>query len=103
GGDMWQPATIDSAATRTASLTRVVDRVVARGSPRRGEPAAREAGSLDAAAHIRALACDTPDHGASVVLDHGEDRALIDAEVVPVHPAEARHAPAMSQWDIEGP
>src|SRR5438105_2290164 len=46
-----------------------------------GEPAAREAGPLQAAPEIGILAHDAPDQRAPVVFDHGEDRSLVDPEV----------------------
>src|SRR5206468_9933901 len=58
----------------------------------RGQPAALEAGPGQALADVRVLAHHAPDHRAPIVLDHRENRALVDAQVVAVDPAKARDA-----------
>src|SRR5689334_18221087 len=60
-----------------------------------GEPTTREAGLLEAATQVRVLAHHAPDQRATVVLDHRQDRALIDAEVIAGDPAELGHALAV--------
>src|SRR5215470_6271468 len=67
-----------------------------------GEPTTREAGLLEAPTQVRVLAHHAPDERATVVLDHRQDHALIDAEVVAGDPAELRHALAVSQRNVEG-
>src|SRR6516225_7254883 len=51
------------------------------------EPAAREPGALQPLAKVRIGAHHAPDEIAAVVLDHGEDRPLIDTDIVRVDPA----------------
>src|SRR6516164_6580445 len=52
----------------------------------RCEPAAGEAGALEALPNVRVVAHYAPDEIAAVILDHGENRSLIDADVVLIHP-----------------
>src|SRR5215472_17871432 len=51
------------------------------------EPAARESGALQPLAQVRIRAHHPPDEIAAVVLDHGEDRPLVDTDIVSVDPA----------------
>src|SRR6516225_8567226 len=51
------------------------------------EPAARESGALQPLTEVRIGAHHPPDEIAAVVLDHGDDRALVDPDVVRVNPA----------------
>src|SRR5205823_9011447 len=67
----------------------------------RGEPAAFEAGAHQALTHVRILAHHAPDHRAAIVFDHREDRALVDAEIIAVDPAESGNVAAMAQWALE--
>src|SRR5213592_3538782 len=52
------------------------------------EPTARESHPLEASDDVLIVLHRAPDQPAAVVLDHGEDRSLVDAEVVAVEPAE---------------
>src|SRR6185312_1982238 len=52
------------------------------------EPAAAETGTLQAANDVRVGFHHVPDESAAVVLDHDQDGALVDAEIVDVEPAE---------------
>src|SRR5262249_17909794 len=72
------------------------------------QPAARKPGALQAADDVLVLPHGLPDEAAPVVLDHGEDRPLIDPQVVDIEPTEirvdlaARHPLARSEGGIEG-
>src|SRR5688572_21066503 len=68
---------------------------------RLGEPAAREPGPLQAAPEIDVLAHHAPDQRAPVVFDHGEDRSLVDPEVVVGHPAEVADDAAVPELHVE--
>jgi len=49
---------------------------------------------------MRVAAHHPPDELAAVILEHGEDRALIDAEIVARHPAEPRDRAAVARPDV---
>src|SRR5262249_6403255 len=67
-----------------------------------GEPPTREAGFLEATTQIRVLAHHAPDQGATIVLHHRQDHALVDAEVVTGDPAELGDALAVSERNVVG-
>src|SRR6478736_2621536 len=54
------------------------------------QPATGEAGAFQALADIRIFAHDFPHQVAAVVLDHRDDRPLVDAEIQRINPAEFR-------------
>jgi hypothetical protein len=68
---------------------------------RAGEPTTREAGLLEATTQVRVLAHHAPDQRATVVLDHRQDCALIDAEVVAGDPAELGDVLAVPERNVE--
>ena len=93
-------------AQRLAAVVRAPPQPASSGEPtpartvrRRGshaaEPAAGKARPLEPAAEMRIAAHHLPDEAAAVILDHRQDRALVDAEIVGVVPALARHDPAV--------
>ena len=92
-------------AIRRRRRKRAPPRASARACPgnssRRGEPAAGEAGALQAGPDVRIGVHHPPDHVAAVILDHREDRPLVDAEVVAIDPAESGNAAAMRQRSVE--
>src|SRR5439155_4593489 len=58
------------------------------------QPAAVESGALEPAPDHRVLTQRPPHQTAPIVLDHGDDRALIDPQLIVVEPAHPRrHAP----------
>ena len=59
------------------------------------QPAAGEAGPLEPAPDVRIAAHHLPDEAAAVIFDHRQDRPLVDAEIIGVVPAPARHDPAV--------
>src|SRR5688500_5431137 len=61
------------------------------------DPAAREARAAQSTNDVRILLHQFPDERRSMVLDHGDDGALVDAEVVVVEPAFAVNGPATAQ------
>src|SRR5215469_2164626 len=56
-------------------------------SLRRCEPAARESRALKSLAKVWIGAHHPPDEFAAVVLDHGDDRPLVDADIVRIDPS----------------
>src|SRR5437773_4512816 len=66
------------------------------------EPPARESRPLEASHHVLIALHGAPDEPAFVILDHGEDRSLVDAEVVAVEPAEGRVHGAALHGDRRG-
>src|SRR5438045_5584429 len=53
------------------------------------QPSSRKPCTLQAALDVRTLTHQPPDEARAVILDHGDDWTLIDAEVVVVEPADA--------------
>src|ERR1044072_5093468 len=66
-----------------------------------GEPSAREAGALQAAAQVRVLAHHAPYEPGAPILDHGNDRALVYAEIVACNPAKTRNAATVHERNVE--
>src|SRR5664280_46979 len=66
------------------------------------EPAALEPGASETAPQGHALAHVVPDELVAVVADHGEDRALVDPEIVPRDPAERWIDMAVGEGDVGG-
>src|SRR5258708_14790007 len=64
------------------------------------QPAAREPRALEAAPDMRILPHRAPHEVAAMVLDHGDDRSLVDAEIVIIDPAEARNATPVMQRHV---
>jgi hypothetical protein len=59
------------------------------------EPAAGEAGALETRARVPIAAHHAPDQIAPIVLDHRQDRPLVDADVVRIHPTRVAFAPLL--------
>src|SRR2546423_6726180 len=53
------------------------------------QPTSREASPLQAALDVGTLPHEAPDETRAIVLDHADDRALIDAEIIVVEPTQA--------------
>src|SRR3954468_5927631 len=53
------------------------------------QPTTRKSGALEAELYVWALLHEPPDETSAVVLDHADDRPLIDAEVVRIEPRDA--------------
>src|SRR5438067_7278619 len=53
------------------------------------QPSSRKPSPLQSALDVRTLTHQPPDEARAVILDHGDDWTLIDAEVVVVEPADA--------------
>jgi hypothetical protein len=64
------------------------------------EPAALEPGALEAEADVLVALHDVPDQLGAVVLDHRDDRALVDAEIVAGDPADTANAAAVPQRHV---
>src|SRR5262245_42482904 len=78
-----------NAASASIVCRRLTIELRARLLRRRGrQPAAGEACALQAATNVRVTLHQLPDEPAAIVLDHRHDRALVDAEIVAVDPAD---------------
>src|SRR5580704_12257023 len=67
------------------------------------QPAALEAGALETPPDVLIIPHDAPDEVAAVVLEHGENRPLVDAEIVLIEPARrGRSWRAAAHGEIEG-
>src|SRR4029079_1526072 len=66
-----------------------------------GEPSTSEAGTPQSAAQVRILAHHAPNEPGVPILNHGDDRALVDAEVVACDPTETWDAPSVHERNVE--
>src|SRR4051812_4646638 len=63
------------------------------------QPSTCEARPFQTRHHVRILAHRFPDQTAAIVLDHRDDRTLIDSQIVGVEPAYSRYDLAMVRLD----
>src|SRR5678816_2284338 len=95
-----------SGAAATAASASIVCRRFTIGSRARllrrrlRQPTAGEARALQAATNVRIALHQLPDETAAIVLDHRHDRALVDAEVVAVDPADVLDNLAVTQRHV---